>query len=166
MANNCTANLDSIEKFCGANPDGIKTRIWVQAKEDISEIAEAQDGKVDSITGDFYVWPISPLEGNYEGTPEGDVDNTTQQHVLNCFIPQMKGEKSHILNSSIGGEFIVVYTDRNGRKWIIGDLDEGATIRVTSGTAKNGYTLEITWPANTLLREFTGTITEIENSPS
>jgi hypothetical protein len=73
---------------------------------------------------------------------------------------KLEDAKSYILDQAHGGEYIVLAPDRNGQLRIIGDLEEGCTIRTKEQTNdKNGYDLTIEWESVHLPYYYTGTIT-------
>lgn len=157
----CCANLNHIAQHCGGNSPGLATTIYVACKDDITSIGEATNNVVSTITGDFFSWSISKFDQSYTGEPEGDDDSLSFNHEVSVFIPRMNPAKTDVLNSILGGEMIVIFTDRNGETYILGDLDEGATIRSAPQTNdKNGYVVTISWTTNRMLYNYDGTISE------
>jgi hypothetical protein len=157
----CCANLDHIAQHCGGNSPGIATTIYLQCKDDITAIGEATNNVVSTLTGDFFSWSISKFEQSYVGEPEGDDDSLSFNHTLTVFVPRMTPAKTAVLNSILGGEMIAVFTDRNGETYILGDLDEGATVRSSPQTnEKNGYVVTISWQTNRMLYNYDGSISE------
>lgn len=155
----CCANLDHIAQHCGGNSPGIATTVYVACKDDITSIGAATANVVSTITGDFFSWSISKFDQSYTGEAEGDDDSLSFNHTLSVFIPRMSPAKTDTLNSILGGEMIVIFTDRNGETYILGDLDEGASIRSTPQTNdKNGYVVTISWTTNRMLYNYTGSI--------
>lgn len=166
----CCTDLATIEKTCGGgNSNGLRTTIYVACTEHISAIAAATNHVISTdITmvadtgsgspGVFYEWAISKVGASYTAEPQGEAEDGDYLHTLSVFIRKMDATKQHILNSVIGGEYVVGFTDRNDLTWLLGNLTEGAQIAINPATNdRNGYTLTITWNGPQLLYNYTGT---------
>jgi hypothetical protein len=169
----CCTSLGNIEKICGGgNAAGLRTKLYVACVDQVDTIPAAD---VDTFTistditmvadigdttpGLFYEINISKNNGTYTAENQGDDENPDYLHTLTFNVLKMTAGKNYILNGMAGGEHIVVWKDRNDTQWLMGNLDEGATVQVTPNTADfNGYTLTITWRSSDLLYNYTGAL--------
>jgi len=171
----CAANLSSIAKECGGgNSPGLKTTLYIAAKEEITTIPAATSGVISSDltmraydagppevqAGVFKTIAISKINGSWTVEPVGEGENISYRVTINAFVNKISSDKSFSLNSTTGGEFIVIAQDRNAQKRLVGDLDEGCTIKVGEQTNDaNGYPITIEWDTPNLPYFYTGTIT-------
>jgi hypothetical protein len=162
----CGSSIAEIEKTCGGNAPGLKTTIYIGWKNYVANIPAPNNGTL-IITEDIemeedrgmYAWEISKGGNNYESNPEGEDENVENEVVIKAFMNKLEEEKSYIMNAVHGGEYILLIPDKNGKMRLIGDLEEGCTIRVKEQTNdKNGYDLTITWPTNHLPYYYDGAI--------
>ena len=173
----CFAGLDSIEKFCGGgNAPGLKTTIWIAGKVEITAIPAADvDTSVVSTdftmrvedavgppvvaAGVFKTIAISKINGSWKVEPVGEGENISYKVTIEAFVNKISSAASYSLNATTGGEFIVLAQDKNGEKRIVGDLDEGASIKVGEQTNDaNGYPITIEWDTPNLPLFYEGTI--------
>ena len=161
----CATNLATIAKVCGGgNAAGIKKTIYVVETSDIQTIPSAtnhdistditmQTGKV------FFKWAVSEQDQELKTVPEGDVDNIAYKTTLKAFIPRLKAATSNILNDVPGAELIVIATTKDGKNVLIGQLDDGALMKVEqSATGKNGYVITFEWTSSYIPYFYSGTI--------
>jgi hypothetical protein len=172
----CGASLAAIEKTCGGNSPGLKTYLYIAHKSEVTAIPDpdtgtltvsgdmtmraADAGPPEVLAGTFKRWEISKGGSSYESNPEGEDENVNNVVTVKAFMNKLEDAKSYILDQAHGGEYIVLAPDRNGQLRIIGDLEEGCTIRTKEQTNdKNGYDLTIEWESVHLPYYYTGTIT-------
>lgn len=162
----CGSSIADIEKTCGGNAPGLKTTIYIGFKGHVASIPSPGAG-THIISGDImmeedrgmYAWSISKGGNSYESNPEGEDESVENEITIKAFINKLEADKTYILNDVHGGEFILLVPDRNGKMRLIGDLEEGATVRVKEQTNdKNGYDLTISWPTNHLPYYYEGDI--------
>lgn len=161
------ATPQSIAGHCGANAKNIKPRVWLANPNEIDSIPAATAGvistdivmKTNTPAFVFAVWNISPVDPGFTGESSGDLDGIEIPISLSVFIPAMEGAKSDKINQVNGGEYVVIVEDKNGKKWILGELNDGAFIRAGVQTNdKNGYPITIEWTTARLPYEYTGVI--------
>jgi hypothetical protein len=88
-----------------------------------------------------------------------DGENGSWLHTMKFFINKQQPGITYILNGSVGGEYIVVPKDRNNQQRLLGELDNGCTIKIKEQTnPKNGYEVTLEWESNYLPYYYTGTI--------
>lgn len=141
--------LDNIAAACGeGNASGFKTKIYVQKMSNVESIpaATADSMNVDTdivlkATEVWKVFEISKNEQRFEIKSEGDEDSASKIAELDFYIPKSTPGKSYILHTnSVGCPLIVIATDRNGNKRILGEVEEGFYMSVDENiTGKNGY---------------------------
>lgn len=155
---------ETIDKHCGPNAAGLKPRLYIALPSDVATIPDATAGVVDTdITMEsaavFAEVAISKYNGEMSAEPDGDIDGTELPVRVSGTIVKMEGAKSDKLNKIQGGEYIFIVVDRNGKKWIIGDLEEGEFIQIGLQTNdKNGYPFTIEWDTANFPYEYTGVI--------
>lgn len=155
---------EAIEKHCGPNAAGLKPRLYVALPSEVDAIPEATAGVVSTDitmtdTNVFHEIAISKYNGEMTAEPDGDVDGTELPVRISGMVVKMEGAKSDKLNNLQGGEYIFIVIDRNGKKWIIGDKEEGGFIQIGLQTNdKNGYPFTIEWDTANMPYEYTGTI--------
>lgn len=164
MANCLTPS--AVAKHCGFNASGIKPKMYVALPSEIDTLPAPTNGVVATDitmipTNVFKEINISKVDGQFTAEPEGDIDGLELPIVLNGFIPYMDGARSAALTGMQGGEYIFIVIDRNGKKWILGDKEEGAFFKVGVQTGdKNGYPVTIEWTTSYMPYEYTGVIPE------
>lgn len=176
MADCCTG-LATIEKACGGgNTPGLKTKIYVACVDEVATIPAvdasslivstditmraADAGPPAIAAGTFKEWSISKINGTWTVEAVGEGENISYNVTVNAFINKISASKSYILNSATGGEFIVIAEDKNGQKRLVGDIDDGCSIKVGEQTNDaNGYPVVIEWTVNHLPYFYTGSIT-------
>lgn len=158
-----TVKLKKIKKSCGeANAPNLKTTIYVTFKEEVTSLpalkadlleydgnvvfrqSAAASGQTPAIpAGGWVPLEISALDSSAVDEAQGDKENRYYTSTIKCFINKATAEKSSILNAMNGAELLVMYKDGNGNNVIVGDLDNGATLKYKRQTSpKNGYELE------------------------
>jgi len=155
---------EAVEKHCGPNASGLKPRLYAALPSSVDAIPAATDGVVSTditmLNTDVFVEiAISKYNGEMNAEPEGDVDGTELPVRVSGMVVKMEGGKSASLNKLQGGEYIFIVIDRNGKKWIIGDKEEGGFIQIGLQTNdKNGYPFTIEWDTANMPYEYTGVI--------
>lgn len=104
----------------------------------------------------FYEWWFSKEESSFESAQD---ENGLWQTTVKIFIEKMEAAKSAVLNGMNGDNYIAIPVDKNGNKRIVGDKNNGCTVRVKSMTTpKNGYEVTITWSSALEPYFYTGAI--------
>lgn len=162
MVGTCTCNLDDIDKECGRNAPGIKTTLRVACADDITSIGAATNHVVSTITPvidkGFFTFNIIRKDNDLKSTPGEDGGYTTE---LKGFISKQAAAKANILTQLATDEnYIVIPTDQNGLKHILGAIDHPVKMRAEAVTTpKNGYNVTVTWEGHADLPYiFSGTI--------
>jgi len=164
-----SGTLADITRNCAtSNAKGLKGTIYIAKVEDVATIPDAGAGThtvSTNITMDgtevFHSWPISKEvdKNTYESNSEGDRDSNNFVTTLNAFIAKLDATKTYILaTSSNGCEYIVLFEDKNGLVRIIGELEDGCTLKVNEKSADAGYEVEIRWDSALPPLYYTGTI--------
>lgn len=158
----CVCNLAVIEKECGRNAPGIKTVLSIACVDDVATIGAATGHEVASMTAvasqGFFTFNIIRKDNDLKTTPNDDGGYTTE---LNAFISKQAAAKAHVLTQLTTDEnYIVVPTDQNGLKHILGALDHPVKVRAEAATTpKNGYKITVTWDGHADLPYiYTGTV--------
>jgi hypothetical protein len=169
----CCTSLANIEKVCGGgNASGLRTKIQVACVDQVDTIPAAEADSMivsdditmvadigDTTPGLFYEFNISKNNSSYTAENQGDEENPDYLHTLTFNILKMTPAKQHVLNGLGGAEIICTFKDRNDYQWLMGQLDEGATMSVVPNTNDiNGYTCTITWRSPRLLYNYTGAL--------
>jgi hypothetical protein len=156
----CCIDLNHIEATCGNNAAGLKRILGIACGSHVTTIpaadghkittpvtlraAVAASGSTPAVTaGEIFEWHFAREDQSY--TSKRNKDTGEWETELKIFIPKMEAEKSDILNNATGDDKIVFFTDRNGKKRIVGDKEDGCTVNVEEqATPKNGYVVTIT----------------------
>lgn len=170
----CCVTLGTIEKMCGGgNPAGLKTKLYVACLDDIATIPARDDYATDdslqphTITADivmeatkvFFEFNFSKTGHSYTITPEGEAEFVSNNAEIVITIPKLSPLSTYILNGMQGGEFVVLATDKNGQRRIIGDLEEGMSVTVQEATNdQNAYTVTFSLSMSELPLFYTGVI--------
>jgi hypothetical protein len=153
----------NMQRHCGANAAKMLSDFYFQIVQDIESIAAPVEGAIPTITmkagKTLAHWPVSNVNPNFVGNAEGDADGVNIPITVDAFIPKMTPAKTAILNNAIGAEVVLVGSDRNGQKWVIGELGNGAILMPGAQTGdKNGYPIKFVWDAGRLPWGFSGTL--------
>jgi len=162
------STLAAIARACGAgNAKGLKGNVYVANKEDITTIPAAGAGTHVVSTNltmaslkVFFTWAISKIDHDLQIVSEGDQDANSFKTTLTFLIPKVSAANTYIVGlSATGCEFVVITEDANGNKRIIGDLINGATLKVNEKVKdKNGYEVTFEWESALPPLFYTGTI--------
>jgi len=161
----CSQNLANVAKACNRSTSkGLVPAIYIAADDEVASIGAATAHVVSTITMEatetFYEIFIDSVGGSFKTETIGEGESKEYQHTLTVFIPGMDNTVTNTLNNAIRGRFIVVFTDKNGKKRILGAVDDGASLSVGEQTDdKNGYPLVFTWTSPNLLYYTTATLT-------
>lgn len=160
--------LADILKQCGdGNAPGLKQKIYIEKQSNIEAIpaTDADSHIISGVitmkdTNTFHVFDISKYEQEFKVTTEGDEDSNTKKAELKFFISKIDAVKSRILDTNSNGcPLIVIPTDKNGQRRLMGDLEDGAYMKIEeTATPKNGYNVTITSEANHVPYFLTGAI--------
>lgn len=149
----------NIRKTCGlGNAAGISNVLWFTKKNEVTAITAASSGVISGASaftmassptaGSFNAMDLSPINSKktLEVAPVGDADSPGWTVTLTGFHPKLEGAKSEILTSLAGCEYIVVFQDKNKKRWLIGDIVDGAyiTVKPMINDGSNGYEVTVT----------------------
>lgn len=166
----CCLTLASIERQCGgANAAGLQTTMQVICVEDVTSIPARDDypttGDPHTISTDIVLeatkfwseWAFSRIDHSYTATPEGEDEFTTYNIELSFIIPKLSPLVTYITNGMTGGQFLVVFKDKNGQQRLVGTKEEGATVQVGEATNdRNAYNITFRLNSNELPLYYTG----------
>jgi hypothetical protein len=155
--------IANMAAHCGPNAAKLLSDFYFQIQEDVASLGTVAEGSIPTITmedGKFMAhWKVSNVNPNFVGAAEGDADGVNIPITVDAFIPNMTPAKTAQLNAAIGSEVILIVTDRNGKKWVIGEKGNGAILMPGAQTGdKNGYPIKFVWDAGRLPWGFGGTI--------
>jgi hypothetical protein len=163
----CCASLGAIARQCGGgNAARINSKIYVACVDDITTIP-ARDTDTHVISTDitmeatkvFFEWNLAKTENGYRAEPEGDTEFVTINHTLTGLVPKLSPAITYIFNGLIGGEFVVIFQDKNDQQRILGNLSDACIIRVVeSAEDRNAYEVTIEWQDNEYALYYTGAI--------
>lgn len=160
----CTSNVAAIDAFCGtANAPMLDRKLYITTAAKVSAIASASAHVVSTditmvSTMVFYAWNFSKEESSFESIQD---ENGMWQTTVKIFIEKLASATSNILNGMNGDNYIAIPVDRNGNKRLVGDINNGCTVRVKEQTTpKNGYEVTITWSSPQSPYFYTGAIAE------
>lgn len=170
----CECTMTAIEKFCGGvNAAGLQRRMYATCEDQITTIAApgADTHTVATITmrasavgppavtaGVFYEWHFSPKDQDYKSTKNEDTGEWNTE--VKIFVPKREDEKSYLLNGLTGDNNIFIVEDKNGKKVIVGELNNGASVGVIEQTnPMNGYVVTIKWTSSHSPYFYSGSVT-------
>jgi len=160
----CTSNVAAITAFCGtANAPMLDRKLYITTAAKVDAIAAATAHVISTdITMEstmvFYAWSFSKEESSYESTQD---ENGMWQTSVKIFIEKLASATTNILVGMNGDNYIAIVVDRNGSKRLVGDINNGCTVRVKEMTTpKNGYEVTITWSSPLAPYFYTGAIAE------
>jgi hypothetical protein len=108
--------------------------------------------------GKFYAWKFSSEDQEY--SCEQDEASGLWKTEVKIFIEKIKAEKTQVLKGMGGENKIIVFQDKNGAKRIVGDLENGAKMKVREqSNPKNGYVVTIMWTSAEPPLHYESTIT-------
>lgn len=174
----CCETMDNIARRCGGgNKPGLKKRFHITCVDEITAIPapgedthvisddinmrDAEVGPPEVTAGVFRVWNISMRDASYTAEPQGDDENGSWLVTVKAFINKLDEATTYVLNGVNGGDYVALVPDGNGKIRVIGELDNGCTVKTKEQTNdKNGYELTITWETSHLPYFYTGAIAE------
>lgn len=166
----CNCNLAAIERACKSRA-GMKPHTYITCFDEVSSIGAATDMEVATISmraaatgppavdaGKFYKISHARKDGDY--VSEMNEETGMWETKGKFFVSKLQAKTSAALDG-LGPEMgIVLPTDNNGQRRIVGDLDLPASFKITEQTTgKNGYMVEYMWESDHAPYFFTGTIT-------
>ncbi len=148
----------NIRSQCGVgNAPGIRSTMWICKKNEVTAITAAADGVIAGASaftmsgapnvGSFNVFELTPVLGKktFETPMEGEMGGKLWVPAFTGFINGSTGNKSNILTSFVGCPCLIIFKDKTGKRWLIGDLDDGVYVDVVQkiNEGENGYELTI-----------------------
>ena len=161
----CPNTLENLEGLCDITL-GFKGLAYIAREDEVATIGAAVDGVIPTITmvatKKFFSIQIAaaPGKNKIEATAQGDVDASFFENKCELVVPGGEGNASSVISDTRKNRYIVIVPDKNGKKWVLGEKEDGATIKpkwVHDGSVKQ-YTLEITATSKFLPLEFSGTV--------
>lgn len=170
----CTCTVATIEQFCGGvNAPGLDRMLSITCEDELLAIPapgagthtistdityRAPDaGPPVIVAGKFYKWFFS--KDNSSWSSERD-DNGLWNTEVKIFIPKLQATTTYTLNGMTGENQVALVPDRNGEIRLVGDLGNGAMVKVKETTdPKNGYEVTITWQSAYAPYYYTGAVT-------
>lgn len=159
----CTSNVAAIEAFCGtANAPMLDRKLYITTAAKVDSIPAATGHVIATditmvATMLFYDWFFSKEESSY--TSEQD-ENGMWNTEVKIFIEKLQATTTNVMVGMSGDNYIAIVVDRNGNKRLVGDINNGCTVRVKEQTTpKNGYEVTITWSSPIAPYYYTGLIT-------
>ena len=170
----CECTMNVVEKFCGGvNAAGLQRRMYATCEDQITTIAApaADTHTVATITmrasaacppavtaGIFYEWHFSPRDQDYKSTRNEDTGEWNTE--VKIFVPKREDEKSYLFNGLTGDNNIFIVEDKNAKKVIVGELNNGASVGVIEQTnPMNGYVITIKWTSSHSPYFYSGSVT-------
>lgn len=141
----CLPVKDIVLEECGANAGGL-TDLHVIRRRDLLTFpaADEADGVTIStalvpMTGEGFVkWGFATDTGDVNHKSEGDAGNQSITQELNTYIPRGVATIDSVINAAINGDFVVIGTDSNGNRRILGDKRRGVTFNYDYKSGKKG----------------------------
>ena len=153
----CITTL-SFDKNCGSNPGGLISKIFIVKMQDVDTMPAAVGGVISTdvtLTGTetWAVWQGDKNMFKLDMNSVGEGDSKAFTNTLEIHRSGFTPEFEHHLSEQLNGEFVIIALDRNNKRRILGNLNEGASfpsdgVVSTTGlsiTEKNGNTLKFTW---------------------
>lgn len=145
-------------RTCGlGNAAGVSNRLWFTKKSEVTAITAATAGVISgasaitmsaSPVGTFNILDLTPISNKkvFEVNPAGDADSPSWTVNITGFHPKMEGAKNAIFTSLAGCEYIIVIQDKNNKRFLVGDINNGAyiTVKPVINEGSNGYEITIT----------------------
>lgn len=159
----CTS-LAKIEKaLCNRGTAKEVTRAWVVPEEDVTAIPAATNHV---IAGDitleadkyFYEIGIDKVGSSFKFSSSGEGMSKQFDNTAALFVNGVHADVSKVVTNFIRGNYIVIIQDKNGNRWLLGAVGDGAEIGVEAQNDRNGYTLSALWSNTDLPYKYTGTI--------
>lgn len=148
----CCDALSAIARICEQHSLGISQSMDIAEACDILTMP-AVDADTNTISGDIVLktgkqWFNWKIGGNaeYNFNSIGSAGNQSFENVLTTFLPLVRDEISHLLNTVLNGEFIIRFSDVGGQYRLMGNefspamINEGGVQGVVSGES-NGTTI-------------------------
>ena len=151
------AAAKNIRATCGTkNPPGLSSTMWITKKSEVTAITAATAGKIAGASaftmattpaaGSWNVFELSPVPGKktFAAPLEGETGNKFWKPEVTGYINGITGAKSAILESFVGCECLVIIKTKGGKRFLIGDLDDGLYLDVIPGIngEANGYEIK------------------------
>ncbi len=155
MAGVCLPITNIVAEDCGSNPGGL-TDLHVIRRRDITTFPEADaDGVTIATaivpkTGEGFVkWDFATDTGDLNHKSNGDQGNQSITHEINTYIPRGIATIDSVIQAAVNGDFVVIGTDSNGNRRILGDKRRGVKFDYDyksgkKGTDKNGTDFKFT----------------------
>ncbi|MEO7176993.1 MAG: hypothetical protein ABIV51_13820 [Saprospiraceae bacterium] len=164
MADVCCTDQEDIEKECGPNAGYMKPSLNIACEGNVATIGAVTAGAVATMTMEatevFNTWATSQ-KGTMDtvGALSDDGSTVNYTTTYTTFVKKCTGARLAALQAGAGDGKIVIGTDKNGLKWIIGEKENGCTVVVSPKiNEKNGIEVVISWEHSKLLLEYTGVI--------
>jgi len=110
-------------------------------------------------TGVWYEWNHQKKSGSYVAEPIGDDGSEGWKITHTFFVPRLDPLATYIFNNTANGEFLYIFKDKNGEQRLLGNLEDGVSIKVKEQTNdKNGYEVTVEWETGVLPFYYTGAI--------
>lgn len=156
----CDCTQGDIEQFCGGvNAPNLDRQLAITCQDELLAIPAPTTGThaiTTAITyrsavtgppaitaGKFHTWNFSKEDCSYESERD---ENGMWKSVVKIFIQKMEAQKTYTLNGLTGENQIAIVFDKNGKKRLIGALNNGCKVMVKETTSpKNGYEVQILW---------------------
>ena len=171
----CICTVDVIKKYCGGvNAPKLHRELHITCEDEIASIpaVTANTLKVETDinmraadagppvieAGLFYTWGFSSKEdSSFEAERD---ENGLVQTVVSIFIEKINADKSYVLNGMTADNQIALVRDNNGYIRIVGELDNGCSVRSKEVTTpRNGYEIRINWESKDVPLFYMGAIT-------
>jgi len=158
--------LDDILRVICDFSNGFKTALYIADESEVTAIPAAVDGVVTTAITmaagkKFYKFDVSKESGDTKlnATAEGTKSKVYNVE-LEAVIVGVEGAKSAIISGLKNCYYIVIVEDLDGRKWIVGEKDNGVDFlpaMVHDGTL-NEYQLKGACKSKVLPLQYTGAI--------
>lgn len=157
--------VGEITYICGnSNANETKPVIYVATTAEVSSIPAAANGVVSTaITMEsgkkFKIWELAkaPGKNSYKFEGVGDIDSNLTKHTYVAVINKITATR--LQNSKGGCNYVMIFADNNGQKWIMGDKVNGCTmIRNGEIAGTNAITVTFEWYTGQDVDEYTSTI--------
>lgn len=148
----------NIRSVCGTgNAPGVTSTIWITKKSEVTAISAATNGVISGAgaftmattpaAGSWNVFELTPVlsKKSFTAPFEGETGGQLWVPSLTGYINGMSGEKNAKLESFTGCPCLVIYQDKNKKRWLIGDMTDGVYLSIVPGIneTSNGYELTL-----------------------
>lgn len=161
----CVCTVAEIEEFCGGvNAPGLDRMLSITCSDQVATIPAATAHVIStaitmtaSPAGVFFKWFFSKEDSTWSSERD---ENGMWNTEVKIFVSQLAAEKTTVFNGLTGDNMIAIVTDRNGKKRLVGDITNGASVKVKeTSSPKSGYEVTITWQSAYAPYFYTSTIT-------